>query len=358
MLQFILILSLAITTYAARPFLNEPDTGFQDFLGPDFPKGKLPEVKDLWSIHDFDYAARNFLNNTAYAWIRYATGGETSILGHEFDAPLFISPAATPGPVGGYVPKDRELGLIQGANTGNILFIPALYAEMGIGEIAKAKGPGQVTFQQLYAQHNMSFNQGVLDAAKQAGSKAIVWTIDAAADGAWVRGARFTLPPRTDAKDVTTFTWDFYKQLKSMTDLPIIPKGITSVEEARMAVSMGAPAFIISNHGARHLDGAPSALQVALSIHDEAPEIFQKVEVLADGGVRYGSDIVKLLALGCRAVGLGRSFLYANIYGTPGVERAIKLLKDEILLDLINLGVTDMKQLNASYVSLSTRFSV
>ena len=136
-----------------------------------------------------------------------------------------------------------------------------------------------------------------------------------------------------------------------MTKLPIIPKGILTVEDARIAVSLGAPAIILSNHGARHVDGVPSSLQAALAIHDEAPEIFTQTEVLVDCGVRYGTDALKLLALGVKAVGLGRSFMYANIYGQPGVEKAIELLKTEIVLDAINLGVTDLKQLNSSYVS-------
>jgi len=72
---------------------------------------------------------------------------------------------------------------------------------------------------QLYAQNNKTFNQGILDRAKKAGSQAIVWTVDAPADGAWVYGARFTIPP---SDKVTTFSWDFYDELKSMTDLPII----------------------------------------------------------------------------------------------------------------------------------------
>lgn len=143
-----------------------------------------------------------------------------------------------------------------------------------------------------------------------------------------------------------------------MTDLPIIPKGITSVEDARRFAELGAPAIMLSNHGGRHLDGAPSPLQVALAIYDEAPEVFTQTEVLADCGVRYGTDVLKLLALGVKAVGLGRSFMYANIYGQPGVEHAIELLKKEILLDAINLGVTDLKQLNASYVSLAEVFEV
>lgn len=167
-------------------------------LGSDFPDGKLPNVTDLWSIPDFEWAARNFLNNTAYAWIRYGTGAEytyknnmevfprvgfkprvltgdktsvnmsmqyvishhqstassltsssTTILGNHFDAPIFISPAAAPGLVGGYVPEHRELGLVQGAGEEGILYIPALYAEMTIEEMGKAQLPGQSMFQQV-----------------------------------------------------------------------------------------------------------------------------------------------------------------------------------------------------------------
>lgn len=201
---------------------------------------------------------------------------------------------------------------------------------------------------QFYAENNRTFNQEFLAGVEQAGPQAIVWTIDSPADGPRIQNQRYTLPATTATK---TFTWDMYRELQNMTSLPIVPKGILTVEDARIAVSLGAPAIIISNHGARHLDGAPSALQVALAIHDEAPEIFSQTEVLADGGVRYGTDALKLLALGVKAVGLGRSFMYANIYGQAGVERAIELLKTEIILDAINLGVTDFKALNSSWVS-------
>lgn len=71
---------IAITTVAqaARPYINEPDTGLQDFLGPEFPRGQLLDLQDIWCLHDFEWAARNFLNNTAYSWIRYGVGGEYS----------------------------------------------------------------------------------------------------------------------------------------------------------------------------------------------------------------------------------------------------------------------------------------
>lgn len=124
-----------------------------------------------------------------------------------------------------------------------------------------------------------------------------------------------------------------------------------TVEDAQAAVSNGAKAIILSNHGGRQLDGSLSSLEVALEIHEQAPEVFTQIEVYADGGVRYGADALKLLSLGVKAVGLGRPFMYANAYGTEGVEKAIQLLKHEIAIDAANLGVGDLKKIDASYVS-------
>lgn len=124
-----------------------------------------------------------------------------------------------------------------------------------------------------------------------------------------------------------------------------------SVEDAQLAVENGAKAIILSNHGGRQLDGSPSSLEVALEIYEKAPEVFTQIEVYADGGVRYGTDILKLLALGVKAVGLGRPFMYANVYGEEGVKKAIDLLKHEIAIDAGNLGVGDLKKIDPSYVS-------
>lgn len=87
----------------------------------------------------------------------------------------------------------------------------------------------------------------------------------------------------------------------------MIPKGISTVEDALEAVARGAPAIYISNHGGRQLDHSPSPVEIAYEIYRNAPQVFGQVEVMADSGVRYGSDVVKLLALGVKMVGLGRS---------------------------------------------------
>ena len=141
--------------------------------------------------------------------------------------------------------------------------------------------------------------------------------------------------------------------MASLTDLPVVVKGINSVEDAKLAVEHKVPAIIISNHGGRQVDGVSSAIETALEIHNEAPEVFKQTEVWADGGVRYGTDVIKLLALGIKAIGLGRSFMYSNVYGAEGVERAIEILKYEIAIDAANLGISDLKKINPDWVSSS-----
>lgn len=137
--------------------------------------------------------------------------------------------------------------------------------------------------------------------------------------------------------------------MKNRTKLPIIPKGISTVEDALVAVEKGVKAIYISNHGARQLDHSPSPLEIAYEIRRNAPEVFDKVEVLADSGVRYGSDVLKLLAFGVKAVGMGRPFMYANCYGLEGVRKAIQIMKAEIAGDAAQAGIHDVQNIPMSF---------
>lgn len=148
----------------------------------------------------------------------------------------------------------------------------------------------------------------------------------------------------------TRYTWDDYHKFRGMTELPIILKGIQKAADAKAAIKHQVPAIILSNHGGRNLDGSPSALEVAIELYKEDPTIFQQIEVYADGGVRYGSDAVRLLALGVRAVGLGRPFMYANAFGQEGVEKVIEIMNTEIAGDAANLGVADLKNISGDLV--------
>ncbi|KAI0594187.1 FMN-dependent dehydrogenase [Biscogniauxia sp. FL1348] len=360
---------------AARPFLDEPDTGFDKFFS-NITTGQLAPLDQLVGLPDFEDAAKRYLPIENYTYYRNGAAGEwsfrnnlevfyryplrprtmvdtsnvqstlpTTILGYNFSAPFFITPAARAG-LGN---PAAERGLIEGAAAENILYIPSLYATLSIPEIASYKAPGQITFQQAYLDpRNDTATQIVFDQAKAVGSKAIVFTVDAPAEGNRQRANRY------DASEAilpfTAITWDYYTHLKTLTDLPIILKGIQTVEEARAAVAHGAPAVYLSNHGGRQVDGSRSPLEVAIEIRAQAPEVFAQTEVYADGGVRYGGDVVKLLALGVRAVGVGRPFMYANVYGAEGVARAAQLLKREVVLDAANAGVADLKNIDPSYV--------
>ncbi|KIL85664.1 hypothetical protein FAVG1_11158 [Fusarium avenaceum] len=370
----ILASALISGAMAARPFLEQPDTGLELVLG-DLPKGKLPKLDQMIGLPDFEWAAENYLPIENYTYYRNGAAGEwsyrnnlevfqryrfkprvmvditnvestlpTTILGHNFSAPFFISPCAK----GGNAHPDAEKNFVKGAAAGDILYMPALYASLSIEEIAKSKAEGQVVFQQLYLSSNDTETQELLDRSEKAGAAAIIFTVDSAADGNRHRAARFGVGSADSS--YSYITWDYYKKLQKMTKLPVIIKGIGSAQDAKLAVKHGAPAIILSNHGGRQLDGSPSGLEVALEIHEEAPEVFKQIEVLADGGVRYGADVLKLLSLGVKAVGLGRPFMYSNIYGVDGVKKVIDILKHEISIDAGNLGVADIQKINPSFV--------
>lgn len=376
-MRFLAAVTFASVALGARPFLDEPDTGIDAQLGSIVANRTLPPLRSLVGLNDFQFAARNHLNISSYTYYRNGAAGEwsyrnnlevfqrfrlrprvlrdirnindslpTTILGYNFSAPFFISPCAR----GGYGHPDGEIGLVKGAAEGNILYMPSLYSSKKMNEIYDARGsPSQVLFQQVYLDGDLNDTQQLFRDIEAGGAKAIILTVDSPGDGVRHRAARYSVGSANT--EYSYLTWDFWRQLSNMTSLPIIPKGIQTVEDAREAVNQGAKAIFLSNHGGRQVDTAPSALEVALEIYNEDPEIFQQIEVYADGGVRYGTDVLKLLSLGVRAVGLGRPFMYANMYGAEGVARAIELLKYEVVNDAANIGVADLKKIGPEYVN-------
>ncbi|KAJ0421471.1 hypothetical protein BJY00DRAFT_323264 [Aspergillus carlsbadensis] len=370
------LLSLAPVAFAARPFLNEADTGIDAVLG-DTPEGTLPDLDDMLGLPDFEWAARHYLNDSAYTYYRNGAAGEwsyrnnlevfgryrlrprvmrditnvestlpTSILGHNFSAPFYISPCARAA----LGHPDAEVNFVKAAYEEDILYIPSLYASLSMDEIAAAKpaNGSQVIFQQVYLTSNDTATQAILDQAEALGSKAIVFTIDGPAGGNRHRANRYGVGSANT--DYSLWTWAYYNKLRTMTSLPIIIKGIQTVEDVKVAIEEKVPAIILSNHGGRQLDSSPSSLETAIEVYEEDPDLFNQIEIYADGGVRYGVDALKLLALGVKAVGLGRPFMYANSFGVDGVRKAIQLLKHEIAIDAGNLGVADLKKIDASYV--------
>ncbi|KAK8024203.1 hypothetical protein PG993_012269 [Apiospora rasikravindrae] len=368
--------TLASGVFAARPFLNEPDTGIVDALGANFPVGTLPDIKNMVALNDFEWAARNGLPIKNYTYYRNGAGGEwsyrnnlevynryrfkprmmvditkvqdslpTSILGHNFSAPFYISPCARAD----YAHPEAEINLVKGAAAAGILYIPSLYSTLPMEKIAENAAENQTIFAQLYIPNNDTLTQSYFDRAEKAGYKAIFWTIDSPGDASRQRAARFDVG--SSNVELTRNTWEDLERYRSMTKLPIVLKGVQTAAVAKMAIEHKVPAIVLSNHGGRNLDGSPSALEVALEMYQEDPTMFQKIEVYADGGIRYGSDALRLLALGVRAVGIGRPFMYANAFGQAGVEKVAQILKNELVGDSANLGVPDLKKIDADVVN-------
>jgi L-lactate dehydrogenase (cytochrome) len=146
----------------------------------------------------------------------------------------------------------------------------------------------------------------------------------------------------------TVVTWDDFRWIRDAWQGPVVVKGIHTGDDARRAMDVGADALVVSNHGGRQLDGVAASLR---ALPEVIAAVNGRVEVLMDGGVRRGSDIVKALCLGARAVLVGRAYAWGiGAAGGPGVNRAIEILGADIVRTLHLLGCPSVADLNASYI--------
>ena len=144
------------------------------------------------------------------------------------------------------------------------------------------------------------------------------------------------------------FTWDDVVWIRTRWAQPLVVKGVLSAHDARLAADAGADAVIVSNHGGRQLDGAPATARVLPEVVDAVGD---RIEVLMDGGVRRGGDVIKALALGARAVLVGRAYLYGlAASGQRGVEEVLDALRAEMARDMRLLGCPSVAELDRSWV--------
>ena len=152
------------------------------------------------------------------------------------------------------------------------------------------------------------------------------------------------------ALEQTTVTWQDFTWIRDAWGGPILIKGILTREDTRRAIEEGIDGIIVSNHGARQLDGVSATLRALPEVLDEARG---RAEVLVDGGIRRGSDVVKALCLGARAVLVGRAYAYGlGAAGGPGVARAIDILRADIVRTLKLLGCASVRDLDRSYIDV------
>jgi isopentenyl diphosphate isomerase/L-lactate dehydrogenase-like FMN-dependent dehydrogenase len=165
---------------------------------------------------------------------------------------------------------------------------------------------------------------------------------------------RFVKPWRTRADEGKVFqagfSWDHVKRFKDKhADIPLILKGIATVEDAQLAVQHGVQVIYVSNHGGRQLD---HGLGTAAVLPEIVKSTGKNAEVWVDGGVMRGSDVVKMIALGAKCVGIGRlTGLALGAAGTPGLVRALELLEEEVRICLGLLGCTSFAELSAAHLA-------
>jgi L-lactate dehydrogenase (cytochrome) len=151
--------------------------------------------------------------------------------------------------------------------------------------------------------------------------------------------------------------WNTVAYLRKLSNLPLVIKGIQSVEDAVLAYKHKVDGIVITNHGGRSQDTAQPPLLTLLEINKYAPYIItdKKMQIFIDGGVRRGTDVVKALALGATAVGMGRPFLYSmsSGYGEAGTRRMIEILREEIEQNMALVGATKISALSRELLNTS-----
>ncbi|KAK1700140.1 FMN-dependent dehydrogenase [Colletotrichum godetiae] len=280
----------------------------------------------------------------------------TSLLGSAVGMPIYVSPAAMAKlahPIG-------EAGIAAACSKFKGLQIISKNASMSPSAIVQA-GPDATFAWQLYVLKDIEATEKTLAQIRAIPQiKFIVLTLDAPFPGKREADERFKMaevaggaPPGVWGTE-SGLTWKkTLAWLSKHTSLPIVLKGIQTHEDAYAATLFpSVKGIIISNHGGRALDTTMTPVQVLLEIRKFCPEVFDKIDVLVDGGIKRGTDVVKALALGAKGVGIGRAALYSlAVGGQAGVERALQILTDETITTMRLLGVERVNQLGLRHIN-------
>jgi isopentenyl diphosphate isomerase/L-lactate dehydrogenase-like FMN-dependent dehydrogenase len=292
---------------------------------------------------------------------------ETTILGTTISMPLLVAPVAFQRVAN----PDGEAGTARAAAAAGTIMCLSTIATTSPQELAAAAPDGSRWFQ-LYVFKDWGVTQALIEQAVEAGFSALVLTVDTPYLGRREGPLRtgFVIPdeirvPAVDAAQGSqepfslaehfslfspAVSWRDLERLRSLSRLPVVLKGILTAEDALLACEHGADAIVVSNHGGRQLDSVPGTLD---ALPEVAEAVDGRIEVLLDGGIRRGVDVVKALALGARAVLSGRAVLWGlTVDGEGGALRVLELLRAEIELALALLGCRSPGEVGRGHVSL------
>jgi 4-hydroxymandelate oxidase len=273
----------------------------------------------------------------------------TTAIGFELSMPVIVAPVALVG----MAYPDAEAVAARAASAAGSIYVLSTFSTVPVERVVEA-APGRVWFQ-LYVYRDRAATEALVKRVEEAGCTALDLTADAPILGERERDVRnsFELPeglwaPNLSAdaahvpakpEGVSPFaaafdalvdpglTWDDVAWLKSVTTLPVLVKGIVRADDAVRAVEAGASGVVVSNHGGRQLDTAPATIDVLAAITEAVGD---RAEILVDGGIRRGTDIVKAIALGASAVQVGRPMLWGLVVdGEEGVAQVLTILQRE-----------------------------
>jgi len=364
------------------------------------PVGNKPELDSCINIYDFEAIASRTVPEQG--WVYYSSGSDDeitlrenhnafhrlwmrprvmvnvkeidmscTILGHKCSMPLFLSAVA----MCKLGHPDGETAWAKGAEAGGVIYMIPTLSGCKFDDIVDARANKKYPmFFQLYVNQDKEKVKKLVQRAENAGCSALFITCDAPQlgnrerdrrvkvthSGAAAQGGKSGGKAQGTSKALTTFidpslSWDDLPFFKSITNMKIVLKGIGTAEDAVRAYKEGVAGVLLSNHGGRQLDFARSAIEVLPEVMAALKDINYdptKFEVFIDGGIRRGSDIFKAMALGAKAVGVGRPALYAmSAFGAEGVAKMIDILKGELHLTMQLMGTPTLADIKPEMVN-------
>lgn len=340
------------------------------------------------NVEEMETAARERLPASSYAYVASGSGAEatlranreafarwafrprvlvdvskrdlsTTVLGMPVSLPVLIAPFALQC----LLDPEGEVATARAATAAATVMALSMGANRLLEDVAAVDGA------RLWFQPYLFDDRGIVHEmvrrAETAGYRAICLTLDSPVAGWREASMRWptvlpegitwaNMPPQAQpgqGRWLSGAAWDWaaVDELRARTELPLVLKGILTAEDARLAVEHGASAIVVSNHGGRQLDGAIASLDALPEVVDAAGG---RVEVLVDGGIRRGTDVLKALALGARAVLIGRAAAWGLASGgQAGVERVVALIRDELSRSMAILGVTSVGRVTRDHIA-------
>jgi 4-hydroxymandelate oxidase len=294
----------------------------------------------------------------------------TTVLGQPISLPILLAPTSHQR----LAHPDAELATMRAAAAAGTIATLGTGNHYAVEEVVAESG--RPFWFQMYCYENRVVTERIIRRAEQAGARALVVTADATFAPRRERHIRtnWALPPEVELRNMLgiglqdhlllpenggmaaflasartmLLTWDEIDWMRRITDTPIVIKGVMTAEDAALAVEHGVDGIIVSNHGGRQVDGTLATIEALPEI---AERVGGRIEILLDGGIRRGTDVLKALALGARAVLIGRPYLWGLAAGgEAGVRQVIELLRAEIDCAMAQCGQADVKRIGRSLV--------